>query len=299
MEALRKVRPSRLYITQDAPHADKPQEITLCKETRELVLSSIDWPCEVKTYFREVNGGQRYGYAKQVDWFFDQVEEGIILEDDALPNESFFPFCKELLERYRNDPRVMTIGGFFIRDTFPELRIPESYRFSRLPMGYGWGTWRRVWKLYDVHMKNFNALLDTPALRGHFGDEGAYQRWRRVWKNCVEDDLPVWDAPFMFTIASHGGLCAAPAHNLVANIGTGPGGTHEYDYKSIFLNMPTKPMRFPLVHPSKIEPDDKADRYLYRYWFGIDKDPLYRYLARPMRNMFPQGYQRVKKLIKG
>ncbi|MFH1178239.1 MAG: nucleotide-diphospho-sugar transferase [bacterium] len=261
-------------------------------------MSCIDWPCEVKTYFRETNGGLRYGYSEQIDWFFDQVEEGIIFEDDNVPNPSFFPYCKELLERYRDNPRVMVIDGFNIRDRSPELRIPESYRFSRIPMCTGWGTWRRAWALYDVHMRNFDALIDTPELRKNFGDEGAYQRWRRVCGGYVENEngAPFWDALWVFAIVSHGGLCAAPAHNLVSNIGTGPGSTHNYD-GDVSMNKPTTPMQFPLVHPSRIEADDKADMYLYRYVFRIDKDLLHYYIARPLRNMFPHAYQKAKKLL--
>lgn len=296
IDAFRKVRPSRLFITADAPRPDRPDEVILCKQTRDLVMSSIDWPCEIRTYFRETNGGLRYGYAEQVDWFFEQVEEGIIFEDDSVADPSFFYYCKELLERYRDDPRVMVVDGFYIRDKFPGLRIPESYRFSRIPMCFGWGTWRRAWALYDVHMKNFDALIDTPELRKNFGDEGAYQRWRRVWKDCVEGGLPVWDAPWVFTVVSHGGLCAAPGRNPVSNIGNGPGATHNY-VGNIFMDMPTTPMQFPLVHPSRVEADDKADAYLYRYYFGIDKNPLYYYLMRPLRNLFPHAYQKAKKLL--
>lgn len=294
IEALRKVRPSRLFITADAPRTDNPDEAWLCKKTREIVMSSIDWSCEVKTYFRETNGGLKYGYVEQMNWFFDQVEEGIIFEDDSVPDPSFFPYCKELLERYRDDPRVMTIDSFYIRDKFPELSIPESYRFSRIPMCFGWGTWRRAWKLYDVHMRNFDALIDTPELRKNFGDEGAYQRWRRVCQDCIKDG--VWDAAWVFAVVSHGGLCATPAHNLVKNIGTGPGALHSYG-GNIFMNMPTTPMQFPLVHPARIEADDKADAYLYRYYFNIDKKPLYHYIARPIRNLFPHAYQKLKKLL--
>lgn len=296
IDAFRKVRPSRLFISQDAPRLDRPEEIRLCKQVRELVMSSIDWPCEIKTYFREKNGGLRYGYADQMDWFFSHVEEGIIFEDDSVADPSFFPYCRELLERYRDDSRVMVIDGFYIRDRYPELRIPESYRFSRIPMCYGWGTWRRAWKLFDVHMKEFHKLIDTSELHKRFGDEGAYQRWRRVWEDCVERDLQVWDAPWVFTVVSHGGLAVAPGRNPISNIGNGPGATHDYT-GNIFMDMPSTPMQFPLVHPSRIEPDEKADAYLYRYYFRIDKNPLYYYIARPLRNMFPQAYQKMKKLL--
>lgn len=260
-------------------------------------MSSIDWPCEVKTFFKETNGGLRYGYIEQVDWFFSQVEEGIIFEDDAVPDPSFFPYCKELLERYRDNPRVMSIESFYIREKFPELRIPESYRFSRIPMCWGWGTWRRAWALYDVHMRDFTELVDTPEIRKKFGDEGAYQRWRRVLKDCEERGMPTWDAQWVFTIVSNDGLCVAPAHNLVSSIGTGEGSTHPKQESNMFMHMPTTPMQFPLVHPSRIEADGKADAYLYRYYFGIDRNPLYYYIARPLRNLFPRAYQKAKKLL--
>ena len=137
---IQKIEPKQLFIAADGPRKNKPEDVELCKQTREI-LNGINWDCELITLLREENVGCKKGPADAISWFFEHVEEGIILEDDCLPSDSFFPFCEELLEKYRYDTRIMHIGGSI---QLPDYENPDSYYFSRLSHVWGWATWKRA-----------------------------------------------------------------------------------------------------------------------------------------------------------
>src|ERR1035437_3447285 len=109
-EQIRKARPEKLFIAADGPRADRPGEKKICQESRGII-KMIDWPCEVKTNFQEKNLGCKIHVSSAIGWLFENVEDGIILEDDCLPAPSFFTFCKHLLERYRSNEEILHING--------------------------------------------------------------------------------------------------------------------------------------------------------------------------------------------
>jgi len=150
-EAIRQAKPPRLYVAADGPKKNVPGEAEKVKQVREIISNGVDWDCEVKTLFRDENLGCKYGPVEGINWFFKNEEEGIILEDDTLPSQSFFWFCQELLERYKDDTRIMVISG----DNFQNgiTRGTCSYYFSRYNHIWGWASWRRAWKYYSVDMK--------------------------------------------------------------------------------------------------------------------------------------------------
>ncbi len=148
-DAIRSARPPKLYITADGPRPDRPAEAKLCSEVR-AIASAVDWPCEVKTLFRESNLGCKAGVSSGITWFFSHEDEGIILEDDVLPVPTFFNFCDEMLERYRDDARVSMISGCNLISN--HFSPKQSYFFSRYNLIWGWATWRRAWQHYDVAM---------------------------------------------------------------------------------------------------------------------------------------------------
>ena len=134
LDAIARARPPRLFVIADGPRPDRPGEAALCEQTRAL-LQRVDWDCEVRTSFSDENLGCKRRPETGIDWVLDEVEEAIILEDDCLPSPDFFPFCEELLDRYREDERVMMISGF---NFFGETRSArQSYQFSYL--GSTWG----------------------------------------------------------------------------------------------------------------------------------------------------------------
>jgi hypothetical protein len=157
-EQIRNVRPARLYIAADGPRSGREGEQQLCIETR-AIIEQIDWDCELKTLFREKNLGCKMAISSAIDWFFEQEEEGIILEDDCLPNQSFFRFCDTMLEKYRNDDRIRHISGCNLQHG--KKWGTASYYFSNLTHAWGWANWRRVWKDYDRDLK----LYDTKDVK--------------------------------------------------------------------------------------------------------------------------------------
>src|SRR5262249_47548369 len=149
MEAIRAAGPERLYVAADGPRDSKTGEAEHCAEVRQLAMN-VDWPCDVRTLFRDRNLGCRRAVSSAITWFFEQEPEGIILEDDCLPSFDFFPYCAELLERYRDDERVMAICGSAYADVSSDY--PHSYYFSYYADMWGWATWRRAWLHYDNRM---------------------------------------------------------------------------------------------------------------------------------------------------
>lgn len=246
-----KAKPSRLLVIADGPRNEAEAE--RCAEVREIA-SRIDWPCDVQANFSSVNLGCRVRIQTGLDWVFEQTEEAIILEDDTLPHPSFFPFCAELLARYRNDARVASIGGC------ATIRGPRrySYRFSHLPFIWGWATWRRVWQSAD---KDFPGWPDWDALK-HNPDPRFKQYWDREFQAVIEGRLDSWDYQFLYSHLRHGWLSAISNTNLITNLGVGNGATNtkRNDYN---MPLPVQPVRFPLRHPS-VERDITSDNIYWR-----------------------------------
>jgi len=218
--AIRAARPTRLYVAADGPRLNREGEADLCRQTRELIV--VDWPCEINTLYREENLGCRRAVTEAINWFFENEEEGIILEDDCLPNASFFYFCKTLLERYRDDPRVMSINGScYSRPLF--LRDP--YAFTTYADSWGWATWRRAWRKYDADLQTWTADIGT--LEVTFPNQPHVVRsWKRWFDLVMENPDYTWDFQWGWTIFREGGLVVTPYRNMIRNIGFGEHSTH-------------------------------------------------------------------------
>ena len=153
--AIAKARPKHLFVIADGPRF--PEEVQKCQETRSIV-NRVDWDCEILTDFSQANLGGPKRISSGLDWVFSQVDEAIILEDDCLPSPSFFRFCQVLLERYRNDKRVMQISGndfLFNNYHFRGHNVGGSYYFTRYAFNWGWATWQRAWKHFDLRIKTW------------------------------------------------------------------------------------------------------------------------------------------------
>ncbi len=262
-EAIRRARPPRLYLAADGPRPGHPTDEANCREARRVV-EGVDWPCEVKTRFREANLGCGRGPAEAYGWFFGHEEEGIVLEDDCVPDPSFFPFCQELLARYRHDPRVMHITG--TNFVGPGRHPPaHSYYFSIHPHEWGWASWRRAWQLYDFRIERFPEVARTGALRALYSGPLEYAYRMSKFRNTYgKPDVSWWDYQWNFALHAHGGLAVVPAVNLVQNIGFGPGATHTVSARDARGGNAARPMPFPLRHPPDVAPDRAADRRYFR-----------------------------------
>jgi hypothetical protein len=252
--AIRNARPERFYVAADGPREGRPTEAEQCRATREIV-TAIDWECELHTLFREQNLGCRDAVSSAISWFFQQEDEGIILEDDCLPHPSFFPFCELMLDRYRDDERVMMIGG--TNYLLNQIDIEESYCFSRYFPIWGWASWRRAWNKYDLTMKEWPRLKAEEALKS-FYSQGFMQRYvSNMFDGGWAGRLATWDIQWFYSCLFSNALCIIPRVNLVSNIGLV--GTH--------TSGDTANNAFPvfdlqtehLVHPSNIYPNFQYD----------------------------------------
>src|SRR3954469_1056167 len=165
-EAIRQARPPKLYVAADGPRPNKESDAIRCELTREII-NDVDWDCEVHTLFRETNLNCGVAPSSAFTWFFENEEQGIILEDDCLPSQSFFWYCEELLDRYKDDSRVMHIGGNNFLDGWHKDK-DYSYYFSRSGHIWGWATWRRAWQKFDFNISLYNKLRDRGQFDGFF-----------------------------------------------------------------------------------------------------------------------------------
>ncbi|WP_216818562.1 nucleotide-diphospho-sugar transferase [Solirubrum puertoriconensis] len=268
LEAIRRVRPTRLYVAADGPRPHRPTDEALCAETRALVHELVDWPCAVQTLFRPSNLNCGVAPATAIDWFFQHEEEGIILEDDCVPAKSFFPYCAELLARYRHDTRVMHIGGNnFAAEA---AQVPgsgaASYYFSNQVNSWGWATWRRAWQHFDFRMQHLPELEAQGKLKGIYSSwlEERYRLSKIRSVLSLPQPPDVWDYQWHFAIAANSGLCIVPAVNLVGNIGFGEQGTHTMDATDSQADVPTLELPFPLQHPRFVLIDRRRDQQRFR-----------------------------------
>ena len=258
-QAVRAARPPKLLVVADGP---RPGEEPLCEETR-AIFDRVDWDCEVLTHFALTNMGLRERVSSGLTWVFEKVEVAIILEDDCLPHPTFFQYCAELIERYRETPEVMLIAGdnahgFRPRDT--------SYYFTKYALIWGWATWRRAWQRYDNTMSDWPKRKAEAWLSEIISNPHAVKHWEKKFQDAWEG-FNSWAYVWMYACWQNNGLCATPGVNLVSNIGFGREATHTKGDVDSRSDIPTQPMRFPLNHPGT-KPLPSADRFIERTVFS-------------------------------
>jgi hypothetical protein len=264
INAIRPVAPTRLFVACDGPNPERPGEVEKVAATRAVIENEIDWPCQIERLYYDVNQGCRLGVSRAITWFFEQVEKGIVLEDDCVPHPDFFPYCTTLLERYRHDTRVWCISG----DNFQngQWRGDGSYYFSRYNHCWGWASWRRCWQHYDAELTQWPALRDSGLLETMFEHSLERKYWRRIWQRLSDQGKPdTWDYQWTFTCLANGGLTILPNRNLVSNVGFGEDATHTTSgsLKSLIsegININQ--------HPTLLLRDISADRYTFDNHFG-------------------------------
>jgi len=246
-EAIRRAKPKKLLIVADGPRNHKLEDAELCRRAREVV-SNVDWECEVQTEFSTVNMGCMHRVVSGLNWAFSLVEEAIILEDDCLPDPTFFPFCEELLHKYRDDRRVICIAGTNLIAPHME-EATDSYYFCKIGSIWGWASWRSRWAEYDEGLKRWPALREANAIEDVFDRPRDVRHWKQIFNKMYEGTGPnTWDYQWSFVGFFGSQLMAVPRVNLIENIGFGPGATHttETDPRNIVA---VQSLKFPLKHP--------------------------------------------------
>ena len=265
--AIRQAAPQRLFVAADGPRPGRSGEAERCAEVLKLVEEGIDWPCEVTYLRRETNLGCRRGVSSAITWFFEQISEGIILEDDCLPSASFFPFCVSMLERYRNETRVGHVGGFNCQ--FGHKRGPASYYFSRYFHVWGWASWARAWRGYDVDMRDYPDFLAEGVLEKLFVRKALREFWKGNFDAVASGKIDTWDYQWVYRNLKDDRLAIVPNYNLIENIGFGEGATHTAIAKKALPELSPE-VSEAIIHPRFLVPDPEADDFTYRRHVGLD-----------------------------
>ncbi len=274
-----RAKPGKLLVVGDGARAGRPGEAEKVAATR-AIIERVDWDCEVMTNFSETNLGCRRRMSSGIDWVFDQVEQAIILEDDCLPDPSFFRFCDELLDFYRPDQRIGQITG--VNFQFGHRINGDSYYFSKYGHIWGWATWRDRWKNhYDVDMKAWPELRDGGGLSDLMGGPAEEKYWTAVFERTYQGKIDTWDYQWVFACMLYGRLAVLPNSNLVSNIGFGPAATHTSGSGEL-SNLGTSPMQFPLRHPRGVFQCRTLDSRYFKRFLGV---PLYRRIEKRFRDL--------------
>ncbi len=257
-EQIARARPSTLLLVSDGPRPDREGERERVEATRALV-QQVDWPCEVLTDFSDINMGCKDRIASALAWTFGLVEEAIVLEDDCLPDPSFFDYCEQLLDHYRDDRRVMAITGNNFQAG--QSRTPHSYYFSKYFHCWGWATWRRAWESFDRELTSWPEFQATGALASSADSRPEEEYWDRIFTAQHEGKICSWAYPFQYSCWAQSGLTVTPNVNLVSNIGFGPDATHTTN-DSPQANVPVQSIG-ELRHPPLVVRNKAADRYTF------------------------------------
>ncbi|HEY9609031.1 glycosyltransferase family 2 protein [Allocoleopsis sp.] len=270
-EVIRQAQPSKLLVIADGPRSNRPDDREKCAAARGII-DRVDWDCQVFKNYSDLNLACDPRIIDGLNWVFDTVEEAIILEDDCVPDPTFFPYCEQLLERYRHDERIMNISGQNV--LFGRKRTEYSYYFSRFTLCWGWATWRRSWQYFDVSLKLWPEVRDRKFMKDILEDPYAVKVWQRTAQMLYDGRLTGWDFKWMFACWLQNGLCIISDRNLVTNIGYGAEATHIHDEKDPYIKMATEAMDFPLKHPPFIIRDLEADKLTQRTLFDYDPNIL-------------------------
>lgn len=269
-DRIREAQPSQLFVAADGPRPDRPGEAALCAEARAIV-DRVDWLCEIHTLFRDENLGCKIAVGGAITWFFEQVDEGIILEDDCLPDLSFFTYCAELLDRYRNSEKVMMISGDNFQDSQP-YKNRSSYYFSVFPLIWGWATWSRAWRYYDSAMSKWLEKSVQNEIRKFLGRKDMFVYWARIFDRVHAAEIDTWDYQWTYSCWVQQGLTVLPRVNLISNIGFDRRATHTQDSDNKVANLIAHSIPLPLTHPHSIVRDYSADQHVFNHHFkGMTK----------------------------
>jgi len=265
VDCLREVEPTRLYLAVDGARPDRDGEAERVQACRDLA-SAIDWDCEVRTLFQDRNLGCGLGVTTAITWFFGVEERGIILEDDIIPDPTFFGFCSELLDRYEDDDRVFAVSGANLVPPTELSHAEEAYRFTQVPHIWGWATWRRSWVLHRLDISDWRRRLPLHRLWTRAGRSvPGTVFWASTFELLGRKQVDTWDGQLVLAAMATGQLTAISNVCLTENIGFGTDATHTVESMEGLL--PVMPIALP-TRPVPVKVDRRADRWTRRHHFG-------------------------------
>ena len=261
-DRIKQIRPKQLFVSADGARSHKEGEAEQVLATRQI-FEQVDWDCEIHTLYRNDNLGCRKAVSGGINWFFEQVEHGIILEEDCIPDLTFFQFTKEMLEKYKDNEQIMSISGLnLIQDQFNNY--PTSYLFSKFVFYWGWATWRSAWQKMDVDMNRFPEFVENNYINRLLSDHDAQKYLVQKFKETHTKQNDSWAYAWFYSCILNNGLSVVPTNNLIENVGFGEEATHTKNAESAFQTK-TKSLEFPLIHPSDIAPTpyETAHQFFY------------------------------------
>jgi hypothetical protein len=278
---IKQVKPDQLFIAADGPRINRSDDVIKCNESRKIV-EQIDWECDLKLLFREENLGCKIAVSSAITWFFENVEAGIILEDDCVPDISFFSFCAELLEKYKDDERIMQING---TNLLGKVRIKESYFFSNYVLPWGWATWRRAWKKYDIEMIGLDNFKRSGQIKELVSSKSEAEHWLGIFEHVKIEKVDTWDHQWHFACWYNNGISITPKCNLISNIGFRIDATHTKINKSIFSSMKTIPINF-TIHPQNICIKTKFEKKIIKIALSTNKEVTFLWIYKKLYKIF-------------
>jgi hypothetical protein len=260
-QAIRAIKPHHLFVAADGPRDGFPDDIELCKKTRDTV--KVDWDCEVTWSINPKNLGCRLGLFTAITWFFSNVSEGIILEDDCVADPSFFSFCQKMLSNFKYDKRIFGISG----NNFTENRpTDDSYYFLKTTHIWGWATWSDRWRLVDLHAKEWPRLAASDAIGAFLKRPHTKKFWEYILNDLHSGQGDTWSGAIIYTMLLHDMIGVHPKYNLVSNIGFGNTGVHATPEDHWLANRPLEKMNEPLQNPTAIALSVDFDSYVEEVW---------------------------------
>ncbi|MDA9138108.1 hypothetical protein N9N46_02720 [Candidatus Pelagibacter ubique] len=258
MLEIKKAKPENFFIIADGPRSKNKKDEELCKETLKKVLKNINWACNVYKNVSEKNLGCKKRVVSGLNWVFSKVEDCVILEDDTIPSQSFFSYCSELLEKYRNNNSIGLISGDNF--LFNKVKVKESYYFSKYCHIWGWATWKRVWSKYDADVTFWPSFKENNLLNQILDNNNEIIKCKKNFQDVFDEKIDTWDYQLTLMFWKEKLLSIMPNKNLVSNIGFGLDATHT---KSInyMSNMKHFDIEFPLAHPTNIDINIEADNF--------------------------------------
>ncbi|MEL4300474.1 glycosyltransferase family 2 protein [Shewanella xiamenensis] len=263
-DAIRQAKPPRLYIAADGARENKDGEVEKVQAVRDFIIQNIDWECDVKTLFRQKNLGCKYAVSGAISWFFKSEEQGIILEDDCLPSQSFFWYCEELLERYKEDESIYLVSG--------DARGPESfdmkedYSFCKYPLIWGWASWASAWKNYDPEISDWPTQRKIlPSAISNYKPTVIF--WKNIFDRMYNKEINTWDYQFSYLLLKNKGKSIVPKVNLITNVGFGADATHTFSSDSQMANRKRYEINIPLTHLQDYESEIKINDFYDRNEF--------------------------------
>ncbi len=294
-DEIKKVRPKQLFVVADGARTNEEQK--LCNQARKII-NQIDWDCEIHKNYSDKNLGCKIRVSSGIDWFFENVEKGIILEDDCVPHQNFFRYCEELLKKYKDNNKIMSISGNNFQGD--HKRGSGSYYFSNYFHCWGWATWRRAWKHYNVKMKTFPEFKRQKKIENIFKKKEAQLYWLNIFDNAYHNLVNTWDYQYLYTILNNKGVNIIPNTNLVSNIGSNKSSRKLEMTSNKTINkirLPMKELLFPLIHPKLIKIDDQADDYTDKHLFRRKREKgIFSLLKKILKKL--RLYNFIKKYVK-